>query len=129
MLVSAVNPQTQKVNSGAIGALDQNDINQIWRATGTLEVPREYWPNLIVFADIGDPLSAIPLDPHDIAPPIGPGVLMRRAHITFTHEPITRGIDKRLPWLDRFPPSNPLFTGRLGVRVGDLGLGSNSFRR
>ncbi len=129
MLVAAFNPLKRRTNRGSLGGLTQSHINKIWWLAGTAEVPNEEWPILIRFANISDPNSAHGIEPDNLESVLGPNIRLNRVYLTIVAEPLTSGIIKRLPWLDQFPTSNPLFTGRLGVRAGDLGLGSMHFRR
>ncbi len=123
MLLSAF-----KIQGGPSG-LSQADINAIWRLSGTAEIPPRDWPILIRFADSRNPMSAQGIEPDILEPMVGAKIHLKRVLLAIVTEPLTNGIIKRLPWLDQFPTSNPLFTGRLGVRAGDLGLGSMHFRR
>lgn len=129
MLVSAFNPLNRRTNKGSLGGLTQSHINEIWWRTGTAEVPREEWPILIRFTNTGNPMSAQGIEPDNLEPVLGTNIRLKRVLLAMVTEPLTNGIIKRLPWLEQFPTSNPLFSGRLGVRAGDLGLGSMHFWR
>lgn len=90
-------------------------------------------PTLVTFTDLNDPKTAqVIYDTHIVetrdersvirreprvavdrfAEAFGPGVRLRRIWIEMTSEPITRGIEQKLPWLNhlerhRTDPSNP----------------------
>ena len=58
-------------------------------------------PYLVRFRDIGDPLSVEAVDPDGLARVYGTGYRLRRVTLAVTEDPVSRGIDKHLPWLDR----------------------------
>jgi hypothetical protein len=68
-----------------------------YRLKGKGELPSDYIPTLITFADINDPRTARTLKPSDFSVVYGPGFGFRRALIETTTDPVTRGIDKKLP--------------------------------
>jgi hypothetical protein len=56
-------------------------------------------PNLITFADSGDPASVILVNPDNPSAALGQSVRWQAMTLEFTDEPATRGIDNKLPWL------------------------------
>jgi hypothetical protein len=93
----------------SMAALDTAFKNDVVESAGRLaldfsvhhkaEVQPNDYPLLVVFADNLVPASAKQVDPKS------QGVLGRGFHLTritaeLTNEPITRGIEKRLPWLN-----------------------------
>ena len=60
--------------------------------------PRDL-PLLVTFADINDPKSVMLVKEHDLAATLGPGVSWRSITLQPTHEPLTRSLETRLPWL------------------------------
>jgi hypothetical protein len=59
----------------------------------------EQMPNLVTFADASDPTSLAWVDPRDLAATFGPGVTLAAATIEITNDPVTQGLENRLPWL------------------------------
>ncbi len=59
------------------------------------------YPQLVTFADIGDPKTVTRVDPDNLAASFGPGVKLRRITVQITEDPVTTGIEKRLGWLPR----------------------------
>ena len=57
-------------------------------------------PDLVTFADINDPRSFLRVDPHDLPAALGRGVKWNSITIEITNEPLTTGIEKKLPWLN-----------------------------
>lgn len=56
-------------------------------------------PMLVRFRDLNDPTSVEQIDPRNLAGTFGPGVSLRDVVIEITDEPVTSGVDARLPWL------------------------------
>lgn len=68
-------------------------------------------PDLVTFADIKNPASVMPVDPNDLSATLGPGVKWHKITLEIvspglwpltlfgiTGEPLTNGIEKKLPW-------------------------------
>jgi hypothetical protein len=55
------------------------------------------YPRLVRFRDIRDPKSVELVDPNDLGKSFGPGVTLKRIALTVVDEPVTVGIEKRLP--------------------------------
>jgi hypothetical protein len=54
---------------------------------------------LVDFRELSDPKSVEQIDPANFAAAFGSGVSLRRATIEVTNDPVTTGIEARLPWL------------------------------
>jgi hypothetical protein len=67
--------------------------------TGSLgrSVPIRDMPKLVRFRNIRDPKTVELVDPKDLAKSFGPGVKLRQIVLTVVDEPVTQGIEKRLP--------------------------------
>lgn len=63
----------------------------------TGELPLEDFPVLVRFRDPNDPTSVELVDPSNLAASFGPGVMLRRAFVEITDDPITKGIETRVP--------------------------------
>src|SRR5690242_12999462 len=74
-------------------------IRMLQRERARREVPPKYLPMLVHFRDINDPKSVEQIDPANFAATLGIGIALRRVTIEITDDPITTGIEKRLPWL------------------------------
>lgn len=55
------------------------------------------YPLLVTFTDIRNPKTVTRVDPNDLAASFGPGVTLRRITVQITDDPVTTGIEKRLP--------------------------------
>jgi hypothetical protein len=69
----------------------------------------EALPVLVRFGDLNDPASVALVDPQDLAASFGPGVVLKSATVQITDDPITHGIDSRLPWLKSSSEAPTLF--------------------
>ncbi|WP_426425000.1 hypothetical protein [Bradyrhizobium genosp. A] len=56
-------------------------------------------PDLVTFADINDPNSVIEVDPNDLQATLGPNITWNELTIDMTDEPVTKGIELKLPWI------------------------------
>jgi hypothetical protein len=74
-------------------------VEKLAAAQGSRELPRERLPDLVTFGDVNDPRSVIEVDPHDLGATLGGNVLLRKATIEITREPVTETIVQRLPWV------------------------------
>jgi hypothetical protein len=82
--------------------------------------PARVRPMLVVFRDITRPETVERVDPCASEAILGPGVKFRQFVIEITDEPVTTGIEKRLPWL---PSHAGAFLKRPdGVAIGDMPL-------
>jgi hypothetical protein len=72
---------------------------QAARGRGPITLPQKLYPRFLRFRDIKDPATAELVDPDNLAKSFGPGVRLVRVTIEITHEAVTRGIRKVLPWL------------------------------
>ena len=98
------------------------------RKKGKIELPVDRLPTTVTFTDLADPTTVKRVDPTNLAATFGPGYRITRATIEVTNEPLTHGIEKKLPWLiniERYrrDPNNP-FTGtlpRLSYRTNFIG--------
>jgi hypothetical protein len=83
-------------------------------------------PRMVAFADIGDPKSAVEIDPANLGAFFGSGVQLRPIRVTITEEPVTESDHcARLPWLKQF--NDIAFDGgHLGTSAGRGVLGSLS---
>ena len=70
--------------------------------------PKNY-PMLVTFGDPADPTSVGLVNPADLAASFGKGVSLKRITVQTTHDPVTTGIEKRLP--------QPSKKGHYGMRV------------
>lgn len=79
---------------------------------GVVRIGTESLPDLVTFADVSDPKSVMRVDPDDLTATLGPGVKWKSMTVElvspgtwplnvlgFSGEPLTTGIEQRLPWL------------------------------
>ncbi len=57
------------------------------------------YPMFVRFRNIADPRTVEEVNPDDLAASFGPGYRLKSLTVQMTDEPVTTGIEKRLPWL------------------------------
>ncbi len=78
----------------------------------SVPVPEQLWPVLVSFGNLGDPKSARRVNANDLEPSLGKGYRLRGVSLDVVAnglwpvdfggvlgEPVTRGIELKLPWL------------------------------
>jgi hypothetical protein len=63
------------------------------------ELGAEQLPLLVLVRDIRDPQSAVLVDPDNLAGTFGSGAILRRATLETTRDPVTKEIERTIPWL------------------------------
>jgi hypothetical protein len=66
-----------------------------WFTSAKAELPREYWPMVVRFADLNDPKSVEQVDPSAAG--------VKRILLETSRDAVTTGIEKRLKWLGDYP--------------------------
>jgi hypothetical protein len=59
-------------------------------------------PDLVTFANVNDPKSVIEVDASDLEATLGPGIKWREITLESTDDPVTKGIEAKLPWLPEY---------------------------
>ena len=80
----------------------QDSINQIRlmkSIKATFEADPKDLPDLVTFADIADPNSVLVVDGQHLDATLGANVRWHSITIQIIYDPVTTGIEKRLPWL------------------------------
>jgi hypothetical protein len=93
------------------------NIETLAKAQGSAPLSGELIPTFVTFTDLNDPKTARVVRPDEFSTVFGEGVAFRGARIELTNDPVTKGIEARLPWLShvekyRTDPANP-FTNTL----------------
>jgi hypothetical protein len=91
-------------------------LDEVNRRKPKGELPLKNLPVLVRFRDPNDPTSVELVDRLNLAASFGPGVTLKRAFIEITDDPITKGIEARLPWLASSNVSPSLFPPHHGLR-------------
>ena len=117
----------------AYKAAGQNvSFNQMSRVTGTVPVKGAVIPLLVSFADPADPGTARVVQPDDIEAAMGKGIRLRGISAEVVPngvwpldfggplgDPVTRGIDKKLPWLKEAGNAAGRALQAAGLRTGE----------
>jgi hypothetical protein len=76
-----------------------DDVARLARARGTRKIVPNDLPDLVTFADVNDPATVIEVNRNDLQATLGTGVSWNEITLECTDEPITTGIENKLPWL------------------------------
>jgi hypothetical protein len=74
-------------------------MRRVARLRGPRRLTADDLPDLVAFADINDPKSVLAIDPHDLPAALGRDVKWNSITVEVTNEPVTTGIERKLPWL------------------------------
>lgn len=78
-------------------------IDRLLRFRRPIDLLIEDLPDLVTFSNINDPMSILSVDPYNLSLSLGPGIRWYAKTLEITDEPVTTGIEKRLPWLAALP--------------------------
>lgn len=83
-----------------------DDVPRVARLRGPRKISPNDLPDLVTFADMRDPSSVIEVDRNDLQGSLGPNITWNEVAIENTDEPITRGIERDLPWIPTYFQNN-----------------------
>jgi hypothetical protein len=102
------------------------------RMTGTAPVAGELLPVLVTFSDLSDPATAHAVRPDDLEAALGRGFHLRGVSAEVVPnglwpldfggplgEPVTRGIETKLPWLSGADPAAAVALRAAGLPIGE----------
>ncbi len=117
-------------------------FNEMSRLTGTVPVTGALIPVLITFADLRDPLTARVVPSDDMTAVLGNGYRLRSVSVGvvanglwpldfggFLGEPVTRGIEAKLPWLNDAGDPAAKALSAAGLPVGEAIVPREVFTR
>jgi hypothetical protein len=127
----------------AYKAAGQNvSFNQMSRMTGTVPVTGEVMPVLVSFADPADPATARVVQPDEIEATLGRGYRLRGISAEVVPngvwpldlggplgDPVTRGIEAKLPWLSGAADAPGRALQAAGLRTGEAIDSKDAFTR
>lgn len=76
-----------------------------------------YLPVLVTFANVNDPQTVMLVDPDDLSATLGPDIKWHEITLEITDEPLTAGIETKLPWLTSY--YNKVLSGKKGGERSD----------
>ncbi|MGO9686473.1 MAG: hypothetical protein ACLPTZ_28510 [Beijerinckiaceae bacterium] len=76
-----------------------DEVSRLARLRGPRAMTPTDLPDLVTFADVDNPKSVIEVDPNDLQATLGPGIKWHEITLESTDEPVTKGIEMKLPWL------------------------------
>ncbi|MEH2524893.1 MULTISPECIES: hypothetical protein [unclassified Bradyrhizobium] len=74
-------------------------LAQIARKRGARTIAPNELPDLVTFANVNDPSTVTEVDPNNLQATLAPGVNWNEITLEVTDEPITKGIEEKLPWI------------------------------
>ncbi|WP_439357271.1 hypothetical protein [Bradyrhizobium sp. DASA03007] len=83
-----------------------DDVPRLARLRGPRQIASKDLPNLVTFADVNKPSSVIEVDRNDLQASLGADVSWNDITIESTDEPITKGIEQKLPWISTYFQEN-----------------------
>ncbi|SRR6266404_6333172 len=87
-----------KLSSAALAPGKKFDWKEEFKLKGRGVLQPDDIPTLVTFKDLNDPLSAVLVDPTDMAKNFGAGFAFRGALLETTSESVSGNIEKILPW-------------------------------
>jgi hypothetical protein len=112
---------------GAMPTPVEQGIARIAALKGEVNLLPDELPMLVRFRDLADPMTVERVDPRNVAASFGEGVGFAGAQIEITDDPVTRGIEKQLPWLPGL--KGGYLHGGSTSRGAPLELHAGDFRR
>ena len=97
-----------------------NHLARTGRLKWPLELSTSELPDLVTFADPRDPHTIELVDPDNLPATLGADIRWAKLGLGLTKEPVTTGLEKKLPWLAKLVPGQgsivgTSFKGRLGL--------------
>lgn len=83
----------------SVGGMTPDLLRRISEDTSPSKVDADCIPMLVRFGDPTNPKTAQLVDPNDLSAAFGSGVKLAEATIAITDEQVTRGIERKLPWV------------------------------
>jgi hypothetical protein len=99
-------------------------LAEMIRHRGQKELAMADMPELVTFGDPKDPSTVEEVDPENIRKALGPDVWWARRLIELTDEPVTTGLEKKLPWLGAY--YDKMLDGNQFRRIGSSATRANS---
>ena len=76
---------------------DEHDLPKLAGLRGRRDIPENKLPTFVTFADLNDPKSVRVVKSDEFSQVFGPNVRLSDARIEMTNEPVTRGIEQKMP--------------------------------
>jgi hypothetical protein len=94
-----------------------DDLPRIAQMRAPRKISPADLPDLVTFAEINDPKSVIEVNPDNLQAALGPGISWNEITLESTDEPVSKGIELKLPWLPAYFEKN--------LRLDGSDLGTN----
>ena len=108
-----------------------DDVPRIAQMRGAHKINPADLPDLVTFTDANDPKSVIEVDPNALQETLGPNVSWNEITLESTDEPVTKGIELKLPWIEAYFRKNFRLNGTPYHTSNELAniLGWDDFNR
>jgi hypothetical protein len=83
-----------------------DDVARLARMRGPRRITPADLPDLVTFADVNDPKSVVEVNSKDLQATLGQNVTWNEITLEMTDEPVTKGIELKLPWLNAYFQKN-----------------------
>lgn len=80
---------------------DDKDLPKYSLLEGSWDLSEKYLPTFVTFSNLNDPKTARVVKPEEFGQVFGSGTRLRKVTVEMTKDPVTRGLEKKLPWLSR----------------------------
>lgn len=100
------------------GSVPDDGFSRLSALAGRVDLSPVDLPLLVRFRDLSEPTTVERVDPSDLAEAFGRGVYLKQAWVEITRDPVTTGIEKRLPWLSALREREAMLDGRRIVSRG-----------
>lgn len=77
----------------------RDDLPRIARMRGPRKIGPGDLPDIVTFGDANNPASVLEVEPDNLQATLGPNITWNEITLESTDEPISKGIELRLPWI------------------------------
>jgi hypothetical protein len=95
-------PTLKILSNGPLSDDFMENVSRIAHLRGAHRITPDDLPDLVTFADSDDPATVIEVDPKDLQLTLGPGIDWNEITLESTDEPITKGLELKLPWIPAY---------------------------
>jgi hypothetical protein len=112
-------------------ASKEQQLQELTHSLAKAELHPDELPLLVMFKNMNDPSSIVQARSDDLSGTFGPGVRLLHATIEMTNDPVTTGINEKLPWLVPLAKRGGTLDGSQFMTSNELKntLGAAAFRR
>jgi hypothetical protein len=79
-----------------------DEVSRLSHMRGPRGITPADLPDLVTFSDVNNPTTVIEVDPQNLRTTLGEGISWNGITLESTDEPVTKGIEEKLPWLREY---------------------------